>query len=254
MGFKHKRIIIVDDSQTFLMYMSMLLNRMGFKVIPAESGIELLKILNLMEPDIVILDVTMPVMDGIKALKHLKNDNQWSNIPVIMVSLDSSEETIEKCKSFGCSDYLTKPINIGKLNEALQGSIFSPTGWKRKHLRAPFVKKVSVTYSGVSRELYAETLSEGGIYIRSKEPFPVGTEMEITLPLKDKKNITLKGNVIYTKGLFGAVFKVPPGVAVQFKDLTNEETNILVDYIKGLLAEDIIDGQEEPVITMDDIE
>lgn len=254
MGFKHKRIIIVDDSQTFLMYMAMLLNRMGFEVIPAENGIELLKILNMMEPDIVMLDVTMPVMDGIKALKHLKNDNQWSSIPVIMVSLDSSKETIEKCKNFGCSAYLTKPINIGKLNEALQGSIFSPAGWKRKHLRAPFIKKVSVTYSGVSRELYAETLSEGGIYIRSKEPFPVGSEMEITLPLKGKKNITLKGNVIYTKGLLGAVFKIPPGVAVQFKDLTNEETNILVDYVKGLLAKDIIDGQEEPVITMDDIE
>lgn len=252
MEFRKKRIVIADDSHTFLMYMGILLKRMGFNVIPAENGLEVLKLLRLMEPDVVILDVIMEMMDGVTLLKYIKEDKQTSHIPVIMVSIDSSSERIEKCKKLGCAGYLLKPIKIGKLHEILQECIFSPLGRNRKHLRAAFHEKVSITCGGIPSNLYAETLSEGGIYIRKKDPFPVGSEVEVTLPLKSGEPIHLKGVVVYIKGLFGDMFKIPPGMAIEFKEMTNNEAKILKNYVEQLMAQDIFESQEETVIEPDE--
>ncbi len=242
------RMLISAESQSFLMNMGILLNRMGFKVIPAGNGSEVLKIIKLCVPDVVMLDTQTAIMDGISVLKHIKEDKQTSNIPVIMVSSDSSSKTIEKCKNLGCLAYLLKPINIAKLHEIIQKSIYSLIGTSRRHLRASFIRKVVVTYNGIQHEHYAETLSEGGIYIRGLNPFPIGSEVEVTLPLKGKSSICLKGVVIYTKGLFGDVFKIPSGMAMEFKGLTTDEFKKLKDYVENLIAEDILDSQEETVI------
>ncbi|MDP2753287.1 MAG: response regulator, partial [Nitrospirota bacterium] len=202
MSDRPKRILIVDDSETFLMYISIILRRMGFdKVIPASNGIEALKLLGILMPDVVMLDITMPQMDGITALRHIRGNERTSNIPVIMVTTASDNKTYEECERFGCCGYLTKPVNITELNNALNECIFYAGGKKRQFLRTSFEKKVAVTHNGVEKEHYAVSLSEGGMYIRNINPLSIGTEVEIALPLKDKKTVSLKGTVIYVKGL-----------------------------------------------------
>lgn len=251
MEFKKKKILMVDDSQLFLMYAGILLKRFGFNVIPAENGVEALKLLKIIEPDIIMLDVRMKMLDGITILKHLKADTKTSTIPVIMVSVDSNSETIEECKKLGCSGYLIKPLKIDKLHEVLEESIFSPMGTKREHLRAPFPKKVMVTFDGIPYELYAETLSEGGIFIRKKDSFPLGSEVEVTFHLKGGEPIYLKGVVIYIKELFGNMLKLPPGMAIKFREVTPDQSKLLKNFIEHLIAHDLFDGQEEPVIEIE---
>jgi CheY-like chemotaxis protein len=120
MDDRSKRILIVDDSETFLMYISILLRRIGFdKVIPANSGMEALKILRILMPDVVLLDITMPQMDGIATLRHIKGDEHTSNIPVIMLTTASEKNPYEECKRLGCSGYLTKPVKLTELNDTL---------------------------------------------------------------------------------------------------------------------------------------
>jgi len=243
-----KKIILADDNRTFLMYVGLLLKRFEFKVMPAESGMEVLKLLKLSEADAVILDIHMKNMDGFTVLRHIKEDKQTAHIPVIMVSIDSSSETIEKCMEMGCFDYLTKPIKIDKLHDVLQRCFFSHIGTNRKFLRAPFHKKVIITYRGKQHELYAETLSEGGVYIRKEKPFPISSEAEIELYLNEGGSIKLKGRVIYTKKLFGDFLTLPPGMAIEFTGLTEDDSRALKFYIEDLMARDILDGQEEKVI------
>jgi CheY-like chemotaxis protein len=243
-----KKIIIADDNKTFLMYIGILLKRLDFKVMPVENGIEVLKFLKLSEPDLVILDINMKPMDGLTVLKHIKEDKQTSRIPVIMISVDISRETVEKCKDLGCFDYLTKPLKIDKLHNSLERCFFSHMGTNGRHLRADYNKKVEVTYEGKQYELYAENLSERGIFLRRQEPFPVGSQVDVKFYLGSKESIQLKGIIIYTKILFGDYLTLPPGMAIEFKGLTEDNAKALKFYIEDLIAKDILDGQEEKAI------
>jgi CheY-like chemotaxis protein len=135
MSERPKRILVVDDSETFLMYISILLRRMGFdKIIPADNGIEALKLLRILMPDAVMLDITMPQMNGITVLRHIKGDEYTSNIPVIMVTIASDRKLYKECERLGCSGYLTKPVKITELNDTLNKCISYEQGKKRKFL------------------------------------------------------------------------------------------------------------------------
>ncbi len=241
------KIIVADDSPPSLMYIGILLKRMGVTVIPAVNGIEVLKLLKVVDADIVILDIGMDTLDGITTLKYIKEDRQTSNVPVIMMSCDSSPQMIQKCRELGCAGYLTKPVKAYELHEALK-CLASPKGTKRKHFRALLNKKVVVNHQGVEYELYAETLSEGGIYIRKKDPFPVGSDVEVTLPLKDESLVRFKGEVVHIKGFFGGEFKILPGMGIRFKEIADDQIEALKNYIEKLIADDISDSLEETII------
>jgi CheY-like chemotaxis protein len=247
---KIKKVIIADDNQTFLMYMGILLKRLGFSVLPAENGLEVLKLLKFCEPDVIILDVWLGGVDGTSILRYIKEDRLTSNIPVIMVSSDSTSAVIKKCKSLGCAGYLKKPVKVNKLHDILETCVFSQIRKKRKHLRVSFNKKVTVVLSGVQHELYTETLSEKGIFIRKKDPFPIGSKVEVVLPLGDGESMNLKGEVIYVKGLFGDVMNVPPGMGIEFRKISKSKSKTLRNFIKREFGEDIVDGQEEDVIDL----
>lgn len=242
-----KKILIADDSRSFLMYIGLILKRLRFTVIPAQNGVEVLKFSKLSEPDLIILDVHMETMDGLTVLKYLKEDSQTSRIPVIIISTDATEGTMRKCKEAGCLAYLSKPVKIDKLHEAIQNSFFSSQGTSRKHMRVSVNKKVTVTYQGTDYQLYSEAISTGGMYIVKEEPFPVGSDINMKISL-NKDTLFLKGTVIYIKELFGDLFKLPPGMAIQFKDVSTNDTRVLKCYIENILAEDIFESQEEGFI------
>jgi len=247
---KIKKVIIADDNQTFLMYMGILLKRFGFTVLPAENGLEVLKLLKLCEPDVIILDVWLGGVDGTSILRYIKEDRLTSNIPVIMVSSDSTSSIVKKCKSLGCAGYLKKPVKLDQLHDVLETCVFSQIRKKRKHLRISLNKKVTVVLNGVQHELYTETLSEKGIFIRKKDPFPVGSQVDVVLPLDNAETMKLKGEVIYVKGLFGDIMNVPPGMGIEFRKISKSKSKTLRNFIKRELGEDIVDSQEEIVIDL----
>lgn len=248
-GDNQKRVLVVDNSPTFLMYTALLLKRMGFEVIPVGSGKEALRLTKLMLPDTVMLNVHMPEFNGFETLESLKSDEQISHIPVIMVSVDSSAETVEKCRGIGCSGYLTKPLKIDMLHENLQKCLFMNNGKPRKHIRASLNEKVTLSCNGDFHEFYTENLSEKGVYLRGKSPLPVGTEVKIELPVKEAGKIYLNGTVIYTKSLSpGHPFKIPIGMAVEFKDTSSDDSHMLREYVTELIAGDLFKSQEEPIL------
>jgi CheY-like chemotaxis protein len=240
-----KKIIIADDNKTFLMYLGLLLKRLDFEVMPVENGLEVLRLSRMAPVDLILLDIDMKVMDGFSVLRHLREDKQTAQMPVIMLSGDSGSETMGKCKALGCYDYLTKPLRVDKLHDSLQRCFFSQKGTNRRFLRASYKSQVVLIQKGIAHELYAETLSEGGIYVRKEEPFPVGSEVIVKLRLGEKGSIKVKGTVIYTKKLFGDFLTLPPGMAIAFDRLRPEDTVTLKSYIEDLVAKDIFESQKE---------
>ena len=241
-----KSILIVDDSEVFLSYFTMMLRRMGYeKIIPARDGEDALRIITLQMPDLVLLDIEMP--DSNTILKHIKGTKLASHIPVITLTTASDIEADNQCEKLGCFGYLTKPVKVTHLNDMINRCISYEGGKKRKFLRTTLQQVVELTCKGKTEEFYAVSLSEGGIYIRKVEPFPVGTTVEIALPVKKDKTLKLKGKVIYVN-----YYKIGSGMAIAFDDLTGEDSEMLKAYILAILTGDILEKQEEPVIKKDE--
>jgi CheY-like chemotaxis protein len=245
-----KKILMVDDNETFLINISIILHRMGFKkVIPAYNGVEALKIIRILIPDVILLDIAMPQMDGITALRHIKGDNYTSKIPVIMITTTSDRKSYEECEKLGCSGYLKKPVKITELYHILNNCISYPINKKRKFLRTLFKKKVIINCKGVKEEQYAENLSQRGIFVRKRNPFSVGTEVGIALPLHGEETINLNGKVIYVNK--SNISETPIGMAIKFKDLTSIDSEILKKYIIELLTNGIIEDLDKPPLVIE---
>jgi Tfp pilus assembly protein PilZ len=164
-----------------------------------------------------------------------------------MVTVSSNQKYHDECRKLGCAAYLTKPVKVPDINNTLNSCI-SFGERQRKFLRTSFEKRVSVTHDGVTSEHHAVSISEGGIYIRRKNPYRVGTELNVRVPLKDRVTLNMKGRVVYVKGIGGNVFKIEPGMAVAFSDVSRHDSETLNSYITDSLTKDIFEEQAEPVI------
>ncbi len=106
------KILTVDDSATMRKIIAGAAGVMGVETLGAPNGEEALKILEQSGADIglILLDVNMPVMNGLEALKRIKADPRWSGIPVMMVTSESEREKVIEAIEAGASSYLAKPF------------------------------------------------------------------------------------------------------------------------------------------------
>ena len=105
-----KRILIVDDSNTVLMMERMILSR-SYDLIVARDGAEAVSKATAEHPDLILMDVVMPRMNGFDALKEIRAGNTTRDIPIIMVTTRGEGHNVEAGFAGGCNDYVTKPIN-----------------------------------------------------------------------------------------------------------------------------------------------
>jgi len=118
-----KKLLLVDDTDTILLFLKTLLAGQGFDFLTAKNGEEAVAKARQERPDLILLDVFMPVMDGIEACRVLKGDPALKDIPVVVVTARSEAENVEKCFDAGCDDYVFKPIRklelLDKINRLL---------------------------------------------------------------------------------------------------------------------------------------
>lgn len=108
---KKKRILVVDDEKHIVRLVQLNLERAGYEVITAYDGLEALEKVRSERPDMIVLDVMMPRMDGFETLQRLRANPETSEIPVIMLTAKSQEQDIFKGWQSGADCYLTKPFN-----------------------------------------------------------------------------------------------------------------------------------------------
>jgi CheY-like chemotaxis protein len=108
---RKRKVLLVDDSSTALMIEQMLLSKASYVVVTARDGREAIAAAARELPDLILMDVVMPHMTGIEALKVLRAQEATRSIPVILVTTRGEDENVEAGFASGCSDYVTKPIN-----------------------------------------------------------------------------------------------------------------------------------------------
>ncbi|WP_457554736.1 response regulator [Candidatus Pyrohabitans sp.] len=114
------RIMVVDDEPDILAMVDMILSRKGHSTLLAENGEEALKLLRQHRPDLILLDLMMPRMDGTEFLRRLRADSNLRDIPVIVVSVRSTIEKESREAMELADNYITKPIDIPTLYAAIE--------------------------------------------------------------------------------------------------------------------------------------
>lgn len=110
-----KKILIVDDEPNIVMSLEYTFKKQDFEVFIARDGSEALQILENNIPDVVLLDIMMPNVDGYKTLKHIKTNASLSNTKVVFLTAKNKASDIEKGIKLGADKYLTKPFSVKKI-------------------------------------------------------------------------------------------------------------------------------------------
>ncbi|MDP8234815.1 MAG: response regulator [Candidatus Erginobacter occultus] len=115
MNKETKTLLLVDDEPDLLESLSIRLKASGYKVVTAADGLEALKKARSLEPDLILLDLMLPKMDGYKVSRLLKFDGRYSRIPILILSARGQDLDKEMASSAGADDYLVKPFSSEEL-------------------------------------------------------------------------------------------------------------------------------------------
>lgn len=110
-----KKILIVDDEPNIVMSLEYTFKKNNYEVFIARDGQEALDIVKTICPDVIILDIMMPLVDGYATLEQVRKDENLKQTKVIFLSAKNKESDIQKGLSFGADVYMTKPFSIKKI-------------------------------------------------------------------------------------------------------------------------------------------
>ena len=114
------KVLIVDDEPFNVDVLQQELEELEYQVITASNGKEALEKIKSQQPDLILLDLMMPVMDGFTVLSEIKADDELRAIPVIIVSAEHDSKSVVKGIKQGADDYITKPIDAEHLKSKLK--------------------------------------------------------------------------------------------------------------------------------------
>lgn len=110
-----KRILIVEDDPKTIIFLRDLLGSVGYTTIEAGEGKQAVAMAQELTPDLILMDIHLPVMDGLAATRRLKGDSATGHIPIIALTAAVMKEDEQKVYDAGCDSYLTKPVSIKPL-------------------------------------------------------------------------------------------------------------------------------------------
>ncbi len=152
-------VLIVDDNESIIESLEGILSDDGFEVFWAFNGYDALKKIETLSPDIVLLDIWMPGMDGIETLKEIKNE--YPNLPVIMITGHGTIEAAVDATKLGAFDFLEKPLSIDRVIVTINNALnFRKLEEENRYLRKKTIEKHSINgHSKAVQELNLKILS-----------------------------------------------------------------------------------------------
>ncbi|MBX7051935.1 MAG: response regulator [Flavobacteriales bacterium] len=117
---KQGRILIVDDEPNILLSLDFLMRRGGYEVFIARNGTEAMELLDKHSPDLVVLDIMMPDVDGYYICRHIKTSGKHPSCKVVFLSAKSKESDIKTGMDMGADAYLTKPFSTRQLMQKVE--------------------------------------------------------------------------------------------------------------------------------------
>jgi two-component system chemotaxis response regulator CheY len=110
------KILIIEDSPTMRQLIAFALKRLhGVRIVEAHDGVDGLKKLSAEKFDLILTDINMPVMDGLKLVSLVRSDANYRTTPIVVITTEGAQEDRDRALSLGANDYITKPIQANKI-------------------------------------------------------------------------------------------------------------------------------------------
>lgn len=235
-----KRVILLanSDKQFSQKIRDLLSLRLDCHIIEAADGLVALKIIKYSLPDLVLMDLYLPEMDGDECTIFAKEDEATQNIPIILVCANDGVEDEKRCLASGCDESVARPIHIMELLHKI--NILSGIPF-RSNSRVALHSSIYFNYLNKGHSGFMENICENGMFIVSKDAVPVGDVIHIrfNLPGVDEM-VAAKGEVVrcldYSGNSNGSHIEKEKcqvigeyGLAVSFQKISSETTQAITD-------------------------
>jgi uncharacterized protein (TIGR02266 family) len=227
-----KKVLLVDDVDLLIELEKTFFWRVEIDLLVARNGLEALQIIKDEHPDLVFLDLHMPVMNGDECCRKVKADPKLRAIPIIMLPHEGNEADLKRCRDAGCDTVVFKPINRHHFVDRARKFLHLTTR------AAPRVRtRLSISFGPETRKMlqdYTFNLSTGGIFVESKEIHPVDTPLEVIFTLPElKSGLRCRTRVAWVNTRERIINPLlPPGMGIQFLDISLEEMEVIFAFVK----------------------
>jgi two-component system cell cycle response regulator DivK len=116
-----KKILVVEDNLMNLELVMDILETSGYAVVAAQNGNEALELANREQPDLILMDIQLPELDGLEVTRRLKNNTTTRHIKVVALTAHAMRGDEDRARQAGCSGYIPKPINTREFNQTIEG-------------------------------------------------------------------------------------------------------------------------------------
>lgn len=229
------RILLVDDVRLFREIEKTFLQRSGYEILTATTGVEALEKAREYQPRLILLDCRMPVMDGIACCRRIKSDPELRGIKVIMVTTRGAEEDRKECIEAGCDGYLTKPVKRQEFLSCIEAALGVPA---RRADRLPISIKISYS-AGTIPEQRGVTLnlSASGLFIVTEDPPDPGTLLSLSfvLPGVDER-FDLEAEIVWSTNTLPAGAVSPSGFGLRYTAINIDTARQIEDFVAERLT------------------
>ena len=115
-----KTVMIVEDNELNMKLFHDLLESKGYDILQTKDGMEALKIARSEKPDLILMDISMPIMSGLEATEAIRKIEKFATTPIIALTAHAMEGDREKCLEAGCTEFATKPVNFKALIQTIE--------------------------------------------------------------------------------------------------------------------------------------
>ncbi|MEQ8524244.1 response regulator transcription factor [Gracilimonas sp.] len=214
-------ILVVDDEKDLLDLIEYNLKKEGFAVLKAENGEEGIKIAKEHKPDLVLMDIMMPKMDGMEAVEKMRGDDDLKSIPIIFLTARSDEKTEVEGLDKGGDDYITKPISTTKLISRIKAVM------RRFDETTEDVNRLDVHDLSIDKDRYIVTRGEEEFQLPRKE-------FELLYYLASRRGKVRDRQTLLNKVWGDNIYVVDRTVDVHVRKIREKLGDHYIETVKGV--------------------
>jgi len=217
----NKTILVVDDEQDILDLIEYNLKKEGFKVLKAENGEKGIEIAKEYKPDLVLLDIMMPKMDGLETVELIRKDEELKRTPVIFLTARSDEKTEIESLNKGGDDFITKPISTTKLVSRIKAVM------RRFDDSTEQTNKLNVHDLEIDKDRYLVKRESNEYHLPRKE-------FELLFYLASRKGKVLDRQALLNKVWGDNIYVVDRTVDVHVRKIREKLGDHYIETVKGV--------------------